>query len=224
MITLFYIGEARFRDVTKQNHEECFDKFRSNWPIEVLDYTHDTWDRSSCLFDRSGAIQLWDFYQCIDRIKSDIVVKLRTDVYFGPGSIDALVSEVAKIFDNEQDSSFLGSEMRQDFDATYNKIRAQEVPKIQDFVVAAHRRGLRPEQDVMNDLTNGKPFKSGNKTWHFVYKPDSRAWTVRTQMTLVRKEYLQPDWWQIHYDYLIDCRDVDQAITWANLNKSIPQR
>ena len=221
MITFFYIGEARFSDVTRQNHEELFNLFRSNWPIEILDYTHDKWDRSACPFDRSGAIQVWDFYQVLSQVQTDIVVKLRTDVFFGPGAAEAVLHEVNRIYNNEIDVSLLGSEFREHFDQTYVARPAVEEPKVQDFVVAAHRRGLNSEETVMELLTTGKLFKSGNKTWHFVYHPDSRAYTVKCQMALVRKSYQNPNWWQIGYDYLLDCRDVDRALTWWTIRRPL---
>jgi hypothetical protein len=221
MITFFYIGEARFRDETISNHEYLFNLFRSNWPIEILDFTHDKWDRSHCPFDRSGAAQVWDFYQVLNKVNSDIVVKLRTDVYFGPKAAEVVLSEVGKIVENEIDVSLIGSEFRQHFDTTYITTLAISEPKVQDFVVAAHRRGLNSEENVMDLLTTGKPFKSGNKTWHFVYKPEARAYTVKCQMALVRKHYKDPNYWQVGWDYLQDYRDVEKALTWWTLQRPL---
>lgn len=219
MITVFYIGEARFADITRTNHEQLFDLLRQNWPIEIMDFTHHTWDRSACPFDRSGAIQIWDFYQCLKKVKSDIVIKLRTDIFFGPGSAEAVLKEVSKIVNDEQDSSFIGGEWRHSYDEIYRSTPAVEESKVQDFIVAAHRRGLRSEEDVMHQLNTGKPFKSGSKTWHAVYLPESRAHTVKCQMSLVRQHYDVPEWWQVTYDYLRTCRGVDESITWWLLNK-----
>ena len=221
MITFFYIGESRFRNFTVTNHDKMFNVIRSNWPIQVVDYTHTMWDRSHCPFDRSGAIQVWDYYQVLKNIETDIVIKLRTDIWFDDSCHQAILSELGKIVDGEQDVSFLGAEMYNSFDAVYERIPVPNVFKVQDYMIMADRRRLRSEEAVMDDLTNGKPFKSGNKTWQFIIDNPERAYTVRCQMFLVRKAHPNLTTWQVGYDFIEDLGKCDQALAWWELNRPI---
>ena len=221
MITFFYIGESRYSALTVTNHDKLFNVIRSNWPIEVLNYTHTMWDRSSCPFDRSGAIQVWDYYQVLKQIETNIVIKLRTDIWFDESCYDAVLSEIGKVVDGEQDISFMGAEMYNSFDAVYERVPVPSIPKVQDYCIIADRRRLRKEEDVMNDLMYGKPFKSGNKTWQFIIDNPERAWSVRCQMFLVRKPHANLTTWQVGYDFIEDLGKCDQAMAWWELNRPI---
>jgi len=221
MITFFYIGEPRFREHTVTNHEKLFEIVRSNWPMQVLDYTHLFYDRELCPFDRSGAIQVWDFYKVLENVKNHIVVKLRTDVWFDETAYDVVLQELTKIISGEHDISFIGSELFRSFDQEYERIRVPLVPKVQDFVVIADKRKIKSQDLAMHDLEHGKPFKSGNRTWQFIIADEERAYTIRCQMFLVRQNHAELNTWQVAYDFIRDFKKCEKALAWWELKKPI---
>jgi len=219
MIAIVYIGESRFRSMTQDNHEQLLSLLRSNWPIQVYDFTHGAWDRSHCPYALSGQIQVWDWYQASQRITENIIIKLRTDIWFGTGAADAVLKEVGNIIDGNQDISYIGSEMYESFGSVYEKVAVPTIFKVQDFCIVADRRRIRSEEAVMDQLTNGKQFKSGNRTWQFLIDEPERAWSVRCQMFLVRNYYQNPTEWQVAYDFIQQFGKCEKAMAWWELKR-----
>lgn len=218
MIAVVYIGEARFEEYTRMNHDHMLGLLRQNWPVTVYDYTWEKLDRTNCPYELSGQRQVWDFYQALDQINENIVIKLRTDVWFGPEAAEALLQEVSLIVDQAHDVSFIGAEFFQAYDKTYQRVPVSEVAKVQDFCIAVNRQAIADRDDVMDRLTNGKQFKSGNKTWQFILTEDTRAYTVRGQFYLVRNDHAANEW-QIGWDFINDYSKCDEAVTYWILKK-----
>jgi len=221
MIAVIYIGEPRYRDLTRLNHETLFDQLRSNWPIQTYDFTHGAWDRSRCPFELSGQIQVWDWYESVAKITEPYVIKLRTDVWFGPGAVQAVLSELTNIVSGAQDISYLGAELYEDFATEYNRILAGKMVKIQDYCVIADKRRVRPQQEVYNEMLTGKQYKSGNRTWRYLATDHSRCYSVRCQMYLVRDHPREVTDWQIGYDFVRSFDKCDKAQAWWELNRPV---
>jgi len=47
--------------------------------------------------------------------------------------------------------------------------------------------------------------------------PETRAYTVRTHMPLIRGNYQHPDEWQITYDFVSQYKKADAAVAWWTL-------
>lgn len=216
MIGLFYIGEARHRELGLYNHEKLYNRLREHWPIKIYDFTWGVWPRD-CPSDLAGVVQVWDFYQALSRVQETYIIKARTDVWFTDYAVDAVVKEMSDIVDGNNDLSYIGMELVTDFDKPYNRIPAQGIPKVQDFVICANRHGINPTDQQLWEGTNIKKLKSGNRTYRTLMRPDTRAVTVRTQMPLLRKHYENPNDWQITYDFVSEYHKVETAEAyWRN--------
>ena len=124
---------------------------------------------------------------------------------------------MSDIVDGNNDLSYIGMELVTDFDKPYNRIPAQGIPKVQDFVICANRHGINPTDQQLWEGTNIKKLKSGNRTYRTLMRPDTRAVTVRTQMPLLRKHYENPNDWQITYDFVSEYHKVETAEAyWRN--------
>ena len=105
-------------------------------------------------------------------------------------------------------------ELVTDFGETYNRIPAQGFPKVQDFVICANREKIPPTDAPLWAGQNIKKLKSGNRTFRLLMLPDTRAYTVRTHMPLIRNNYQHPDEWQITYDFVSQYHKVTAAVAW----------
>lgn len=219
MIGIFYIGEPRFADIGRANHEKLWPRLRTNWPIQIYDYTwNQAWPRN-CPSDLAGVIQVWDFYKALQLVPEKYVIKMRTDVWLSDAAADVVAREMQMIVDNENDLSYIGMELVTDFAETYNRIDAQGYPKVQDFVICANRERINPTDQQLWEGQNIKKLKSGNRTYRLLMTPETRAWTVRTHMPLIRHPYPHPDEWRITYDFVSQYKKADAAVAWWKLKK-----
>ena len=206
MIGIFYIGEPRFADIGRANHEKLWNKLRENWPIQIYDYT---WNRAwprNCPSDLAGVVQVWDFYQALSRMSEKHIIKMRTDVWLSDAAVDVILKEMSMIVNNENDLAYIGMELVTDFGETYNRIPAQGFPKVQ--------AKISPTDAPLWESQNLKKLKSGNRTFRLLMLPETRAYTVRTHMTLIRGNYQHPDEWQITYDFVSEYHKVTAAVAW----------
>jgi hypothetical protein len=217
MIGIFYIGEPRFPDIGRANHEKLWNRLRENWPIQIYDYTwNKAWPRN-CPSDLAGVIQVWDFYQALSRMSEKYIIKMRTDVWLSDAAVDVILKEMSMIVNNENDLAYIGMELVTDFAENYNRIPAQGFPKVQDFVICANRAKISPTDAPLWEGQNLKKLKSGNRTFRLLMLPETRAYTVRTHMPLIRGNYQHPDEWQITYDFVSQYKKADAAVAWWTL-------
>ena len=219
MIGVFYIGEPRFTNIGLFNHQKLYSRLRENWPIEIYDYTwNQAWPRD-CASDLAGVVQVWDFYQGLSRVPEKYIIKIRTDVWFTDAAVDAVVKEMGLIVDGHNDLSYIGMELTTDYAETYNRIEAKGIPKVQDFVIAANRTRIAPDDSAMWSQNSHKKLKSGNRTFKTLMLEDTQAYTVRTTMPLIRRHYDNPTDWEITYDFVNQYNKVEQARAWWYLKK-----
>jgi hypothetical protein len=221
MIGIFYIGEPRFADIGRANHEKLWSRLRENWPIQIYDYTwNKAWPRN-CPSDLAGVVQVWDFYKALSLMSEKYIIKMRTDVWLSDAAVDVIFKELSMIIDNENDLSYIGMELVNDFGENYNRIPAQGFPKVQDFVICANRTKISSTDAPLWDGQNIKKLKSGNRTFRLLMLTETRAYTVRTHMPLIRHNYQQTDEWQLTYDFVSQYKKADAAVAWWMLKKPI---
>lgn len=219
MIGIFYIGEPRFVDIGTANHLKLWDRLRQNWPINIYDYTwNKAWPRN-CPSDLAGVIQVWDFYKALNLVPEKYIIKMRTDAWLSDAAVDAVAKEMSMIVDNENDLAYIGMELVTDYAETYNRIPAQGYPKVQDFVICANREKISATDAPLWEGQNIKKLKSGNRTFRLLMTPETRAYTVRTHMPLIRNNYPHPDEWKITYDFVSQYKKADAAVAWWRLKQ-----
>jgi hypothetical protein len=193
MIGIFYTGEKRFENLSKDNHQKLFDKISKFDKINLYYFTQPEFDRSSCPFQntehyRSGGIQTWDFLTVSEQLSEEIVLKIRTDVWIANSCYQTILRAINDIKNKKIDIAFLGSELYESYQEKDQEINVEYTDKIQDFIIVARREKLENKLKFIQEYISKKPIKSGNKIFKHIVKKKSKAVTIRCQMYLIRKE------------------------------------
>lgn len=203
-IGVFYIGHRRFANIGLPNHQQLITKLEKLLPVNVYDFSKDLNTTSQCPYIEGGAVQVWDFIESVRKIPDQYVLKLRTDVWLTPSSIDCILDGVQRIIEGGVDAEFYGSNWTEFLGHERSRFPVQERSWVQDFVIASRRSVVRNHQDVYNDLNLFKPSTRlcGTKVFKSIITPKVVANNVMSQIYLVRKDYDVVDPWQVGYDYV----------------------
>ena len=206
MISVFYTGDRRGNpDVMALNHQTLLEKIAELDPVEVIFYTKDNTERAHCPFDeggpdtsyrrgQGGAVQVWDFYQGVNKSQGEIVLKLRTDVWITHSAMAVILEQLQNIIDGTADIVFFGSDLVNDNVGKEKEVIAidrHEPARIQDFIIAARVDKLSPGKKVIQDMLSISPKKirSGNKTFRALVPEGAKASTILCHLWLIRKFY-----------------------------------
>ncbi len=187
-IALFYIGQSRYADIGRSNHEKLLEKLRKNFNVVVYNFTQPILDRAKCPFPENdtGAarIQIWDFYESLKIISERYVIKIRTDVWLTDSGIEVLIEELNDIIAGKQRISYLGMETK-----NYYKEIKLKLPvgkgKIVEYIVIADKNYIKNDENSMYELQNGKlsRLRSGNSTWKVIRNSHDIAFTTFCQIS-----------------------------------------
>jgi hypothetical protein len=244
-IAIFYTGDIRHnQEIAKQNHQRLIDRIGELASVHVYYFTRNDPQRGACPYDppegdphdnvyrrgQGGAVQVWDFMRGVQRTTEDIVMKLRTDLWFTDTSIDAICFDLQEMIAGRSGIAYFGSDWVNKTAGAVNDRLPVHIDfhnLIQDFVVLARRDSLKSFQDVIDSLNTLNPNKrrSGNKTFRFIiptvhepWRPDAEMLSsngLRKQLTTVHRVLCQI--WLIRQDYAeypsdnIVCRDYIQS-------------
>jgi hypothetical protein len=217
MIAIVYIGQRRFQETTKQNHKKFLTELSKEFKIKIYDFIKDAPD-PACPYDRSGTVQVWDFVHAIEKVQEEIVIKLRTDVWFTDSSIRVVIQELKKIVEKSLDLAYFGINLRHHYSAEYHISNAQHEKKVMDFIIIARKNKLRSSQDIINSLSSTIKEQSGNKFFRLLMTPDTIAVSISCQMYLVRKDLNNATNWQVLSDWCSEYRKLEQAQDWVKHN------
>jgi hypothetical protein len=200
-IAILYIGHPRFKDLSMLNHKKLIDAISIEFKVTMYDFTQPILDRSECLFTSSGGVQLWDFYTSVDKIKEDVIIKLRTDLFFTDSSIITIISELKQIAYNQIDVSFLGLGLLSEhvdsgvYKEKFYSYTYQKTGKVLDWIVIVDKKFISHKNVVFEELTSGKSSRngSGNYTWKLIVKSPLGANIVSCHIALIRKLYKNED-------------------------------
>lgn len=201
-IALVYIGHARHQQTSKNNHKQFLELLQSKYTVTVYNFIK-TEPNPLCPFDTSGGAQVWDFLTACERVTEDVVIKIRTDVWFTKTAMETTLYELTEIVEDRNDIAFLGL----DFTTHYNKVSvrndARTGKKVTDFVIVARKNKLEPLDSVVSKLSTAKD-KSGNKMFRVVMSATARAVNTSCQMYLLRYDYKEPNNWQIYSEWAVE--------------------
>ena len=218
-IAVVYIGQRKFDVTSRSNHQDLLELMRLHHDINVYDFTRPT----PCIdgpFTSSGGVQVWDFLQAVKQVKEDVVVKIRTDIWFTKNSMSVVLDELERIVNNTNDIAFMGIDFLNHYDKVHHREDAAVYKKNPDFVVIANRHSLDSEPVILERL-HGPKHKSGNVMFKYIMLPDARAARVSCQMYLLRKDYDEPSNWQIYHDWCSEYRKSEAAQTWVLNNQAL---
>lgn len=216
-LAIFYTGDIRHNtDLTYKNHKKLFEKIKRIIPFQVYHFTRNDPDRGECPYDppggdnvdtvyrrgQGGAVQVWDFMRGVQRTQEEIVMRLRTDLWFTESSMDCVCFELQQMIENKSGIAYFGSDWVNKTAGAVNDRLSVHIDYdnvIQDFVVLARRDSLKSFDQTINDLNklNHNKRRSGNKTFRFIiptihesWKPDADMLSVqglRKQLTTVHR-------------------------------------
>jgi len=236
-IGIAYIGERRFHNTSKNNHEEFFKLLRNKYEINIYDFSKDerlnvgsfedrfrsNSSKADCPYTTSGAIQLWDFMQAREKMPQEIIVKMRTDLWFTRSSMQVILKELDEIVNNNNDVAFMGLDFLNHCSAEYFRDNALGQKKTPDFFIIARKSILASDQEISALITAPGKQKSGNMMYRYILglppKDNTRAQIVSCQMYLLRKDYQEPSNWQVYSDWTNEYHKSEQSQKWVAENK-----
>jgi hypothetical protein len=221
-IGVMFTGLKRFVNTTKANHQQVLDILDQRFGIEIYNYFRDSAD-PACPFDQSGKVQVYDFLTGKDKVKQQVFVKIRSDVYFTGSSIDVLCKEIDAVLSHESDIVYMGIDFMNDYSAVHKREDARTVHghKVTDFVIVARKDKVADTDTIINLMKNNVKDKSGNKTFNLIMTDSAVAKKVSCQMYLVRKDYSTYDNWQIYHDWCMQYQKSEQAQNWVENNQDL---
>jgi len=222
-ISMIYTGDVRGNHLwMARNHLPLVMELQKICEVESLDFTKNSDNRGDNPYDHKepdikyrrgegGAVQLWDFVHGVDNSNGDIVIKMRTDIWFEESAVMAVVESVKKIIEGDIDAVYLGSDWLnghhgQQFEIEEMTPATKLTP---DFCIVARRSALRSSDKIRQQIADTKVQKrrSGNKTFRWLMT-EGREMTGVTKMIfcriwLIRKFYEEwPDDWEEVRDYI----------------------
>lgn len=216
-IALVYIGQKRFFNTAENNHKQLLDILRTKYDVNVYDFSRST-PSTEGPFTSSGGVQVWDFLQACNNVKEDIIIKIRSDIWFTKNSMPVVLSELDEIVNDKNDVAFMGIDFTNHYNKLHERIDASTTKKITDFLIIARRSSMDEENSIVTRL-NGPKHKSGNVMFKYILNPNARAVSVSCQMYLLRKDYDQPSNWQIYSDWTSEYYKSEIAQKWVLENK-----
>jgi hypothetical protein len=235
VIAIFYTGDVRHNQVfAQQNHQTLFDRIKQLIEYKIYNFTREAPGRGRCPYDppaeqadpdnayrrgQGGAVQVWDFLRGVERTDEPYVMRLRTDLWFTPSSIDAICYEIEELLAGRSDIAYFGSDWINENAGVINRrleINLDSDTSIQDFVVLAKRSKLKPNDEVIEDINqeNNNKRRSGNKIFRYIVPTEIKDKT-QTQQALVFRTLCQL--WLVRQDYTFHptdnevCKDYIQS-------------
>jgi len=215
-IAVVYIGQRKFDNTSTANHQALIELLKTRHAVNVYDFTRQG-PSTDGPFTSSGGVQVWDFLQAVKSVKEDVIIKLRTDLWFTTNSMSVVLSELDEIVNGNNDVAFMGVDFTNHYDKLHERSDATN-KKVTDFVIIARRSSLDTEESIVTRL-NGPKHKSGNVMFKYILAPDARAVNISCQMYLLRKDYDTPDNWQIYSDWTSEYYKSESAQQWVANNR-----
>jgi hypothetical protein len=215
-LAVMFIGLKRFTKTTKSNHKKVLEVLDKKYGANIYDFFRDD-AHPDCPFDQSGKVQVWDYLKGADQVKEEIIIKIRSDVYFTDSSIVALCKEIDNVISGENDIAYMGIDFMNDYSAVHKREDARSVKghKVTDFVIVARKDKLANSDEVIELMRHSVKDKSGNKTFNLIMSETAKATKVSCQMYIVRKDYDQYDNWQIYWDWCSQYNKSPDAQKWV---------
>ena len=219
-IALVYIGHARHQQTSKNNHKKLLEVLESKYQVTVYNFIK-TEANPLCPFDSSGGVQVWDFLTACDRVAEEIVIKIRTDVWFTKSAMETMLVELTEIVEGRNDIAFLGLAFTTHYDKVLVRNDARVGKKVTDFVIVARKSELEPLDSVVSKLSTAKG-ESGNKMFRIVISATARAVNTSCQMYLLRYDYKEPNNWQIYSEWAVEMQAKSApAWEWVKNNQQL---
>ena len=167
-IGFVYTGERRFESIGRENHKQLYNALSEFTAFNIYDECKD--DRSNDEFTLSAPNQIWDFYKALPKVKEQIVIRMRTDIWFSKSSIPHVINDILATLQGKRNFTLVGAELDRHYNNEYATYDLPEVKKQKrktktaDFMTIVNRDVLKPKEDIYKWLKTEKS-KSGNRLW-----------------------------------------------------------
>jgi len=167
-IGFVYTGERRFESIGRENHKQLYNALSEFTAFNIYDECKD--DRSNDEFTLSAPNQIWDFYKALPKVKEQIVIRMRTDIWFSKSSIPHVINDILATLQGKRNFTLIGAELDRHYNNEYATYDLPEVKKQKrktktaDFMTIVNRDVLKPKEDIYKWLKTEKS-KSGNRLW-----------------------------------------------------------
>ena len=220
MIAFFYTGEKRFNDVTKDNHKKFFDKVKEFYDVSIYDHTQPGFDRLTCPFKYSGIIQAWDFLKSRDIIKEEIIVKIRSDIWFTNSATNVVIHELKEIVEGRNELCYIGMNLSAHYNQEHTQEDAKKIKKVTDFLIIANKKSIKSTDSVIQHFNPDDPkTENGNRIFKSISIENAKTKSVSCQMYLVRQEFNDPDNFEIYLDWARRYKNHQHCVDWIENNK-----
>ena len=224
-ISMLYTGDVRGNHLwMARNHLPLIMELQKICEVETLDFTKASDKRGKNPYDHNepdikyrrgegGAVQLWDLVHAIDNSDGDIIIKMRTDIWFEESAVRIIVDVVKKIMAGELAVAYLGSDWLnnhhgQECDVEEMTSATKLTP---DFCIVALREKIRSTDRIRQQIADTPPQKrrSGNKTFRWLMT-EGREMTGKTHMIFCRIWLIRKFYEEWPEDYIV-VRDYIQS-------------
>lgn len=215
-ISMVYTGDLRGNHLwMARNHLPLIMELQKICQVETLDFTKESDKRGNNPYDHNepdikyrrgegGAVQLWDFLHAIENSDGDIIMKMRTDIWFEETAIQNIVEAVKRMINDELDAAFLGSDWLNGHHGQQCEIEDMTTGTklTPDFCIIVRRGKIMPTERIKDRIerTPQQKRRSGNKTFCWLVRDDrdviARAKMIFCRIWLIRKTY--EDWPEDH--------------------------
>lgn len=188
MIGVFYTGQVRHNlDIARQNHQQLMIALGQLDDVHVYDCT----DIADSPYTASGARQLWQFAQSLERVQADIIIRLRTDLWFEKSAIDCIIKQVRAIQQQQTNTVFFGSDIANHQHQELERITEVDelTLRVLDLVIVSRNNLNGPE--ILRKLNAyANPTATGNELFLIVAQGQNSR-NVVCPIWLIRQDYEQ---------------------------------
>jgi len=192
MIAIVYIGEVRYSDVSKHNHELFLKVLGEKYDYKIHDFTHShrSWSVENLCSEQA---QILDMHYALTSIDEKVVIKLRTDVWICSNEINNIVSYVDEVVNKKIDFAYIGTNLQ------FNKqdkvsvlFKDNDYARFtHDLIVIFKAAKANNVETLLRELPNQEQYKL-NQGWWLFAKTKCLCKLINADVYLIRDELIDP--------------------------------
>ena len=191
-LSLVYVGLPRYEKLGRTNHKSFLKKLNDIAEVTVYDYTQPKLDRTDCPFDVPAQLQLWDFYKILELVPDNIIIKIRTDIWFTDDAVDIIISKIKEFNEKEWDILFIGDD-HENPDTELNFFIQPTIDykksSVKDLIVVARKNKILSYDEYFIKSDSIKNKYNGNLLFKCIISNFDQSYTLGTKIFLIKKEY-----------------------------------
>ena len=191
-LSLVYIGLPRFEKLGRENHKSFIEKLNDIAEVTVYDYTQPKLDRTECPFDVPSQIQLWDFYKILELVPDNIIIKIRTDIWFTENAVDIIISKIKEFNEKAWDILFISDDHENpntELNFFIHPTIDYKMSSVKDLIVVARKNKILSYDEYFIKSGSVKKIYNGNLLFKCIISNFDQSYNLGTKIFLIKKEY-----------------------------------